>query len=90
MLPGSLSHLLIQEIRDEAHSFSISSQKKKVAKISLRSNLDDIEEVGPNRKKSLMRYFGTIEQIKRASIQDLIKVPGLGEKTATSIYNHFN
>ena len=43
--------------------------------------------IGVKRKKLLIRYFGSVEQIKRASAQDLINVPGLGKKTAISIYN---
>ena len=84
---GSLAHKFIQEIRDETHRFSITMQKKKQNKISTTSALDVLEGVGPKRKKLLIRYFGSVEQIKRASASDLIKVPGLGKKTATSIYN---
>ena len=82
---GSLAHLFIQEIRDETHRFSISTQKKKIIKHSMTSNLDDLKGIGPTRKKALVRHFGSVEQIKRASLQDLIQVPGLGKKTATSI-----
>ena len=83
---GSLAHLFIQEIRDETHRFSISNQKKKIIKHSMTSNLDNLKGIGPIRKKNLVRHFGSIEQIKRASLQDLIQVPGLGKTTATSIY----
>ena len=54
------------------------------------SALDALEGVGPKRKKLLIRYFGSVEQIKRASTIDLINVPGLGKKTAASIYNQLN
>jgi len=84
---GSLAHKFIQEIRDETHRFSITMQKKKQNKLSTTSALDALEGVGPKRKKLLIRYFGSVEQIKRASASDLINVPGLGKKTATSIYN---
>lgn len=84
---GSLAHKFIQEIRDETHRFSITKQKRKQRKLSVGSILDNLKGVGPERKKMLIRYFGSVEQIKRASSQDLMNVPGLGQKTAFSIYN---
>jgi len=84
---GSVADNLIQEIRDETHRFAISLQKKKLKKISTSSSLDQLVGVGPKRKKMLIRYFGSVEQIKRASAQDLSNVPGLGDKTASLIYN---
>ncbi len=83
----SLAHKFIQEIRDEAHRFSLTKQKKKQKDLSSSSSLDELVGVGPKRKNLLIRYFGSIEQLKRASSQDLINVPGLGKKTASSIYN---
>ncbi len=87
---GSLVHLFIQEIRDETHRFSISNQKKKLNKSLLYSSLDTIEGVGAKRKRLLLRYFGSVEQINRASLQDLLNVPSLGSKTANSIYNQLH
>tara|TARA_Y100001970_G_scaffold7623_1_gene8740 strand:- start:1567 stop:3408 length:1842 start_codon:yes stop_codon:yes gene_type:complete len=84
---GSLAHKFIQEIRDETHRFSITMQKKKLRKLSTTSSLDSLEGVGPKRKRLLIRYFGSVDQIKRASASDLVNIPGLGKKTATSIYN---
>ena len=84
---GSLAHKFIQEIRDETHRFSITKQKRKQRKLSVGSILDNLNGVGPVRKKMLIRYFGSVEQIKRASSQDIMNVPGLGEKTAVLIYN---
>ena len=83
---GSLAHKFIQEIRDETHRFSITKQKRKQSNISFGSILDNLKGIGPKRKKILIRYFGSVEQIKRASIQDIMNVPGLGKKTAISIY----
>ena len=84
---GSLAHKFIQEIRDETHRFSITKQKRKQGKISTSSALDNLTGIGPIRKKMLIRYFGSVEQIRRASPQDLMNLPGLGKKIATSIYN---
>jgi excinuclease ABC subunit C len=83
---GSLAHKFIQEIRDETHRFSITKQQKKQRNISFGSILDNLKGVGPKRKRNLIRYFGSIEQIKRASTQDIKNVPGLGNKTAVLIY----
>tara|TARA_Y100001970_G_scaffold42956_1_gene53502 strand:- start:4316 stop:6130 length:1815 start_codon:yes stop_codon:yes gene_type:complete len=87
---GSLAHLFIQEIRDETHRFSINNQKKKQIKTSLGSSLDDIIGIGNKKKKLLLRHFGTLEQIKRASVQDLKELPGFGKKTATSIHDQLH
>ena len=87
VIKGSSTHLFLQEIRDETHRFAITVQKKKQKKLSSSSYLDNLMGIGVKRKKLLIRYFGSVEQIKRASAQDLINVPGLGKKTAISIYN---
>ena len=82
----SPSHNLIQEIRDETHRFAINSHKRKRAKISIKSSIDSLSGVGPERKKLLLRYFGSFKQIKRANIDDLSKVSGIGEHLASSIF----
>ena len=84
---NSIFYNFIQEIRDETHRFAISTQKNKRRKKSLASSLDDLEGVGLGRKKILLRYFGSVEQIKRSSLEDLMKVKGIGKKIAQNIYN---
>ena len=88
--PGSVFHNFIQEIRDETHRYSITLQKKKMSKASIRSSMDQLSGVGKIRKKLLLRYFGSLEQVKRASIQDLCEVSGIGETTAKSIYRELH
>ena len=83
---GSSVHNLIQEIRDETHRYSISLQKKKRSKISIGSSIDSLTGVGPIRKRSLLRYFGSIEQIKSASVEDLSQVSGIGNNIAKLIF----
>ena len=87
IIKGSVIHLFLQEIRDETHRFAITAQKKKQKKLSTSSYLDNLIGIGVKRKKLLIRYFGSVEQIKRASARDLTNVPGLGKKTAILIYN---
>ena len=87
---GSVFHNFIQEIRDETHRYAITSQKRKRAKSSIRSSIDGLQGVGPIRKKLLLRYFGSLEQMKRASIQDLCEVSGIGENIAQSIFQEIH
>tara|TARA_A100001011_G_scaffold302776_1_gene316556 strand:+ start:138 stop:1979 length:1842 start_codon:yes stop_codon:yes gene_type:complete len=87
---ASISHQFIQEIRDETHRYSITMQKKKMRKTSIQSSIDELSGVGSIRKKSLLRYFGSLEQIKRASIDDLSEVSGIGKVTAEAIYKQIH
>ena len=81
---------MIQEIRDETHRYSITTQKRKMRKASIKSSLDNLTGVGSVRKKLLLRYFGSLEQIKRASIDDLCRVSGIGINTAKSIFQEIH
>ena len=87
---GSIFHNFIQEIRDESHRYAISSQKRKSIKSSLGSSIDKLYGVGDSRKKLLLRYFGSLEQIKRASVDDLSEVSGIGRITAKSIFKQLH
>ena len=59
----------------------------KTQPINFQNDIKYLKGVGPKRKKMLIRYFGSVEQIKRASSQDIMNVPGLGKITAVTIYN---
>ena len=83
---NSPEFLFIQEIRDETHRFSISKQRKKELKGASKSSLDSIESVGIERKRALLRFFGSFDQITKASLKDLMKVRGVGKKTANTIF----
>lgn len=80
----------LQNIRDEAHRFAIGTHRKKRAKSMIKSSLDDIEGIGAKRKRDLLNYFGSVEAIKDASINDIAKVAGINKKTAENIYNYFH
>ncbi len=86
----SIFHNFIQEIRDETHRYAISLQKRKSNKSSLGSSMDNLSGVGDARKKLLLRYFGSLEQIKRASVDDLSEVSGIGKATAKLIYRQLH
>lgn len=87
---ANIFHQFIQEIRDETHRYAITIQKNKMRKTSIKSSLDDLSGVGKARKKLLLRYFGSVEQIRRASVDDLCEVSGIGKNTAESIFNEIH
>ena len=82
--------LFLQEIRNETHRFSISKQRRKELKGVTKSSLDSIELVGAERKKALLRFFGSFDQIKKASPKDLMKVRGVGKRTADIIFRNLH
>ena len=79
----------LQRLRDEAHRFAITSHKTRRSKIS-KSILDEIEGIGPNKKRDLLKYFGSSEQIRLAQISEIEKVKGINKNIAKKIYNFFH
>jgi excinuclease ABC subunit C len=79
---------LIQRIRDEAHRFAITSHRKQRTKQGLASALDTIPGIGPSRRKALLKQFGSVEMIRKASSVDLTNVPGITMALAESILAH--
>ena len=84
-----LLHFL-QNIRDEVHRFAITTHRSKRAKMSVKSVFDDIEGVGPERKKILKKHFGTVEKLKLASLDELKEVKSIPESILTKIYEYFH
>jgi excinuclease ABC subunit C len=80
---------LLQRVRDEAHRFAISYHRKLKKKKDFYSVLDGIPAVGEFRKKALLTHFGDINKIKKAPIEELQKVSGIGKETAGQIHNFF-
>lgn len=76
---------LLQRVRDEAHRFAITHHKKLRARQILFSALDRIPGVGGARKRALLRTFGSIKRIEKATLEELLKVPSMNEKTAQAI-----
>lgn len=79
---------LLQRVRDEAHRFSNTYNRKLGAKRATRGKLDSVPHIGPVRKKALMREFGTVKAIKEATIAQLLAVPGMDQAAAQSIKEH--
>ncbi len=79
---------LVQRIRDEAHRFAITSHRKLRTKEGLASRLDAVPGIGPARRKQLLSHFGSIHDIQEASMEELMAVPGITEKSAQAIKAH--
>lgn len=77
---------LLQRVRNEAHRFAVTFHRKRRAKRSLKSELDDLKGVGQARRKLLLNHFGSMKQIRQASLEDLESVAGLPKNVAASIY----
>ncbi|NLN40790.1 MAG: excinuclease ABC subunit UvrC [Clostridiales bacterium] len=86
---NSLALQLLQRIRDEAHRFAITYHRSLRGKDNIRSILEDIPNIGPGRRRALLKHFGSIEAIRRASLEDLIKVDGMNRNAALSIMEYF-
>lgn len=81
---------LITRVQDEAHRFAIEYHRSLRSKLQVKSVLDDIEGIGPARRKALMKHFMEITAIKNASVDDLMDVEGITEQVAQNIYNFFH
>ena len=81
---------LLQQVRDESHRFAITYHRKLRSKNIQASSLDDIAGVGKKRKVALLKEFGTLDNIKNASIEDLAKIKGMNQKTAENVYNFYH
>ena len=81
---------LLQQVRDESHRFAITYHRKLRSKNIQASSLDNIAGIGKKRKINLLKEFGTIENIKKASVDDLAKIEGMNKKTAENVYNYYH
>jgi len=81
---------LIQQIRDEAHRFAITGHRQRRAKVRKASPLEGIPGVGPRRRQQLLKQFGGLQEVARAGVEDLRKVPGISHTLAQQIYDTFH
>ena len=81
---------LLQQVRDESHRFAVTYHRKLRSKKIEESPLDNIIGIGKKRKIELLRHFGDLEAIKKASIDEIKEVNGMNEKAATNVYEYFH
>ena len=80
----------VERLRDEAHRFAIGSHRMRRKKDIREAGLQEIPGIGPTRKRALLRHFGTLKAIERASLPDLSQVRGINAETARKIYEFFH
>ena len=85
----SLGYRLIYKIQEEAHRFAINYHRSLRSKKMFKSELDDIKGIGEKRKKALLKHFHSIDNIKKASVEELAGVESMNIKAAEDLYNHF-
>ena len=86
ILPRSSEGLyLLQRVRDEAHRFAIAYHRQKRGKAATASVLDDVPGLGPARRTTLLKHFGSVRKLRAASVEEIAAVPGIGPKLATTI-----
>ncbi|RKX21724.1 MAG: excinuclease ABC subunit C [Candidatus Zixiibacteriota bacterium] len=80
--------ILLKLVRDEAHRFAIEYNRKVRSKRTIKSALDDIPGIGPQKKKLLLNKFGSVVKIKKLTVEQLAEVKGITEKLADRIFKH--
>ncbi len=81
---------LITRIQDEAHRFAIEYHRQLRGKGQVHSILDDIDGIGPARRKALMRHYTSLDDIRKATVEELAGIPSMNEKAAESVYKFFH
>lgn len=81
---------LLQQVRDESHRFAITYHRKLRSDNISESSLDDIPGIGKKRKINILKEFGTMNNVKNASVEELAKIKGMNEKVATNVYEYYH
>ena len=80
----------VERLRDEAHRFAVGSHRARRKRDLREAGLQEIEGIGPTRKRALLHHFGTLKAIERASVTDLMQVDGVSAETARRVYEFFH
>jgi excinuclease ABC subunit C len=80
----------VERLRDEAHRFAVGSHRQRRRRDLREAGLQEIAGIGPTRKRALLRHFGTLKAIERASVADLEQVAGISAETARRVYDFFH
>ena len=84
---GSASLYLVKQVRDEAHRFAITFHRELRDKAMTVSILDEVEGIGPRRKKDIMKHFGSMKRLREASVEEIAAVKGVSEDVARALYD---
>ena len=87
--PSSPAHLMLRQIRDEAHRFAITGHRKKRNASRTRSKVEDIPGIGAKKRQALLRHFGGIRPLQSATVEELVKVDGISVNVAKRLVEHF-
>ncbi len=87
---GSEALFVLQHIRDEAHRFAVTYHREKRSKRVMASPLDDVPGIGPARKKALLKRFGSLARLSRASLEEIAATPGVGPEIARAVYERLH
>jgi excinuclease ABC subunit C len=87
---GSEALFVLQHIRDEAHRFAVTYHREKRSKRVMASSLDDVQGIGPARKKALLKRFGSLARLSRASLEEIAATPGVGPEIAGALYERLH
>ncbi len=87
--PDSLGGHLIQHVRDEAHRFAITGHRKARAKTREKSVLEDIDGIGPTRRRAILKAFGGLRGVAKAGVEELMTVSGINRDLAERIYSAY-
>jgi excinuclease ABC subunit C len=87
---NNLGFHLLQHIRDEAHRFAITGHRQKRQKVNLSSSIEEIDGIGPKKRKALLVYFGGLSGVQNASTEELLQVTGINQTLAEIVYNFYH
>jgi excinuclease ABC subunit C len=81
---------VLQHVRDEAHRFAVAYHRQKRARRAVASPLDDVPGIGPARKRSLLRRFGSLSRLSRADLAEIARTPGVGPELARAVHERLH
>lgn len=84
---GSAALFMLERLRDEAHRFALTQHRKLRSKAALSSVLEEIQGVGPARRKALLKHFGSLKRLRQAPLEELLQVPGLPQEVARRVFS---
>jgi excinuclease ABC subunit C len=87
---GSEALFVLQHVRDEAHRFAVTYHRQKRSKRAIGSALDEVPGIGPLRKKALLKRFGSLGRLSRASAEEIAETPGLGPELARTVHQRLH